>query len=150
MGNQESIGIGRTLLHEVINSPRSSAEISLRFLSPFEHPVEITDLLGIEPTTCHAPSQSLDGTETSLRLGCWMWVIRGGPDASIPGGIDYMLSRLPEDQPLWQRLTTKYQADIFCEFGISVPSTSLGLSALTMQGLVRRNLTLTLDIATVR
>jgi len=150
MGNLETMGIGSALLQQALGGPPPTAEISLRFFSAYEHPVELTDLLGIEPTACYAPHsthRNEDGTEINFRQGSWMWVIKGGPDASIPDGIHYMLSRLPEDPHLWRRLTTKYEADIFCEFGAPARSRSLELPVATMQGLIQRNLRLSLALA---
>jgi hypothetical protein len=57
-----------------------------------------------------------------------------------------MLSRLPEAPDLWQRLTTKYQADIFCEFAVPPQSGSFELPVSVMRGLVQRNLPLNLDL----
>lgn len=149
MEDQESSTIGRLIDHAVFGGPPPAPEISLRFFSMTEHPTELTELLGIEPSSLHAPNSTHtqpDGTQITYRHGSWLWVIRGATDAKIHEGIEYMLSCLPEDAALWQRLTAKYQADIFCEFAVPPQSCSFQLPVAVMRGLIQRNLPLNLDM----
>ena len=150
MEEQESEILGSLIDHAVFGGPPPAPEISLRFFSKTEHPTDLTELLGVKPTSSHAPNSTQiqpDGTKITCQQGSWLWTIRGAPRAMLHEGIEYMLSRLPDDSALWQRLTTKYQAGIFCEFEVSPQSCSFELPVSVMRGLIRRNLPLNLDMA---
>ncbi|WP_038167019.1 DUF4279 domain-containing protein [Verrucomicrobium sp. BvORR106] len=149
MPDTDSQTLGTFIEQAFFGDPPPAPEISLRFFSTDEHPTELTELLGIEPTSSNAPNTILtlpDGTEMTSRHGSWLWVIRGAPDSLWHEGVEYMLSRLPEAPDLWQRLTTKYQADIFCEFAVPPQSCSFELPVSVMRALVQRNLPLNLDL----
>lgn len=149
MENENSETPGRLIDHMIFGEAPPTPHISLRFFSETEHPIELTALLGLEPLECHPPNfthTTPDGAEMTFRQGVWLYAIRGPEGSQLQDGLEYLLSLLPDDSALWRQLTSKYAADIFCEFAVPPHSCSVELSPDIMRGLVERHLTLNLDM----
>jgi hypothetical protein len=113
-------------------------------------PVEITRLLGVEPTTCHSKGDKNVG-ENGREFAPYksgLWLLDAGWE--IPGNLDRqasdLLARMTPDLGTWHRLGARFGLDLCCGLGLALRNEGLALSPATLQALGERGIELQLDI----
>jgi len=123
---------------------------TLRIIGDDIDPVEITRLLGHEPTSAERMGQEIVGKSTGkvrvARTGSWR--LEAGPRS--PGDLDAqigeILSKLSSDLDIWQKLAERFRMDLFCGLFLSGGSGGEEIAAKSMTALGSRGIVLGLDI----
>jgi hypothetical protein len=122
---------------------------TLRFFGEALDPDEITALLGKPPTrSCRkGDERSLHGGATSREpRGSWIRTVRRLSPGDLDAQIDNLLSDLTQDIAVWQALSERFQADLFCGLFLREGNEGLPVSPETLLALGMRGLKLDLDI----
>jgi hypothetical protein len=123
--------------------------VSLRFFGPLLDPGEITQALGCEPSQVRRRGEIVEHAfagqsviETSA------WILKSPRAAAAPLGfeIQKLLARLSGDLGMWQSLTNRHKADLFCGLFLEEFNRGTTVSAEVLGLLADRGLALTLDI----
>ena len=122
---------------------------SLRFFGANVDPDEITALLG-HPPTVGARANGLwhthNGTPKTARRGFWRREVERVSPGDLDGQIDQLLAPLSGDLSVWLRLSSDFDADIYCGLFMQEECEGLGLSPRTLSRLGERGLVLNLEI----
>ena len=122
---------------------------SLRFFGDDIDPDEITARLGAAPTVGVRKGgtwQTDLGVSKPARTGSWRLSAERRDPGDLDGQIGALLDGLNDDLSVWQDLTTRFQADLFCGLFLQERNEGLSLSPGTIRDLGRRGLALSLDI----
>ncbi|RBW63343.1 DUF4279 domain-containing protein [Ruegeria sp. A3M17] len=128
----------------------SGSAASLRFFGDDLDHDELTKLLGCPPTKSERKGEEIVGKVTGqkriARGGGWrLSAERRGP-GDFDDQISEILDRLTDDMNIWQNLTSRYRADIFCGLFMKEGNEGVSLSNETLQRLAERGLTIDFDI----
>jgi hypothetical protein len=122
---------------------------SLRFFADDLDPDEITRRLGGAPSVGVRKGGiwlTSRGVEKIASTGQW----RVTAERRIPGDLDAqvaeLLSPLTTDLVVWNELTRRFKADVFCGLFVNGTNEGLSLSPETLEALGSRGLVLGLDI----
>ncbi|WP_421673735.1 DUF4279 domain-containing protein, partial [Streptococcus pseudopneumoniae] len=78
----------------------------------------------------------------TVRHASWIYALEeSSASETVASIISDMIALLPADDALWRDLTTRYQADIFCDLGSEQGMCCLDLSPDLMRELSSRYLT---------
>lgn len=123
--------------------------VGLRIFGDDLDPVEITRLMGVEPTACARKGDAdriRSGRDLVARSGSWRLAL----DASAPGNlnaqISAILAKLPDDLSVWRELSRRYRCDIFCGLFMHDGNEGAELQPDVLAMLGDRGLRLGLDI----
>ncbi|OCQ91390.1 hypothetical protein BCD64_25420 [Nostoc sp. MBR 210] len=122
--------------------------VSLRFWSDDLVPDEVTDLLGINPTQSYKKGDIFRGKvyDQIRKVGFWLYRVSRCADVSLEDQINTLFDQLPVDIGVWHKLTTKFDADLFCGLWLKRWNRGLDFSPQTLQRISERGLSLSLDI----
>ena len=128
----------------------SGSAASLRFFGDDLDPDELTRLLGCQPTKSERKGEEIVGKVTgnkrTARSGGW----RLSAERREPGDFDAQISEifdgLTNDMSIWQDLTSRFRADVFCGLFMEEGNEGISLSNETLQRLAERGLTIDFDI----
>lgn len=123
---------------------------SLRFFGDDLDPDELTRLLGCQPTKSERKGEEIvgkvTGSKRTARSGGW----RLSAERREPGDLDAQISEifdgLTNDMSIWQDLTSRFRADVFCGLFMEEGNEGISLSNETLQRLAERGLTIDFDI----
>jgi len=128
----------------------SGSAASLRFFGDDLDPAELTRLLGSQPTKSEWKGEELVGKvtankRTARRGGWWLRAERREP-GDFDAQISEILDQLTDDMSIWQDLTSRFRADVFCGLFMKEGNEGFNLSNETLQRLAERGLTIDFDI----
>jgi hypothetical protein len=123
---------------------------SLRIIGDDLDPLEITRLLGHEPTSTERKGQEIVGKSTGkvrvARTGAWRLEARARAPGDLDAQIGEILSKLSSDLGVWQKLAERFRVDLFCGLFLSGSTGGEVVSAESMAALGNRRIELGLDI----
>lgn len=123
------------------------ASVTLRFLGDDLDPVEITRLLGCEPSVAARIGEQVPRTSGSYTARTGFWKLRSGrSETDIADQMASLLDRLTDDLGVWRQLTTDLRADLFCGLFLAASNRGLELSPELMRRVSERGLKLGFDI----
>ena len=128
----------------------SGSTASLRFFGDDLDPDELTKLLGCPPTKSESKGEEIVGKGTGqkriARSGGWRLSAERREPGDLDNQISEILNQLTDDINIWQNLTSRYRADIFCGMFMKEGNEGISLSSETLQRLAERGLTIDFDI----
>jgi len=128
----------------------SGSAASLRFFGDDLDPDELTRLLGCQPTKSERKGQEIVGNVTgknrTARSGGWRLRAERREPGDFDAQISEILDQLTDDMSIWQNLTSRFQADVFCGLFMEEGNGGISLSNETLRRLAERGLTIDFDI----
>lgn len=122
---------------------------SLRFFGDDLDPEEITRRLGGAPTVGVSKGSiwlTSSGAEKTARRGQWRVSVERLSPGDLDGQVAELLTPLTTDLAVWNDLTRRYEANVFCGLFLNEFNEGLSLSPETLEALGLRGLSLDLDI----
>jgi hypothetical protein len=126
---------------------RSAA--SLRVFGDELQPVEISRMLGCEPTQAREKGQVVQypsGRQRTFTCGSWLFTAERAEPADLDGQIRWLIGQMTDDLEVWKTLTASYDIDMFCGAFMQSGNDGLSISSATMLALGLRGIELDLDI----
>lgn len=126
----------------------SETAAGLRLFGDDLDPVEVTRLLGAEPTTS-ARKGDIDASRKhpiAARSGKWVQSVEREMPSDLDKQIGLLLAGLTDDLAIWRDLTRDFRADVFAGLFMVESNEGLCLSPRTLLLLGERGLELDLDI----
>lgn len=124
--------------------------VTLRICGDDLLPDEITRLLGVSPTRAQTKGDEIIGKTTGqvriAKAGMWRLSSPDREPEDIDGQIREILGLATNDLAVWQDITQRYRADLFCGLFMRVSNEGLSISAASLQALGVRGIELSLDI----
>jgi hypothetical protein len=124
--------------------------VTLRIIGDDLIPDEITRLLGASPTHAETKGDKIVGKKTGYvriaKKGMWRLCTRDRVPEDIDGQIHEILGQMTDDLSVWQNITKKYHADLFCGLFMRVSNEGLTISAQSLAALGTRGIEMDLDI----
>jgi Domain of unknown function (DUF4279) len=119
--------------------------VSLRLFGDELNPDEVTRLLGKEPDKAERRGDIRPSGYTARR---GRWNVSAGHRApgDLDGQIAELLAGTTDDLAVWQRLTSIYDADVFCGLFLEQGNEGVSVSPQTLRLLGERGIKLELDI----
>jgi Domain of unknown function (DUF4279) len=128
----------------------SKTAASLRIFGQDLDPDEITHLLGKEPDVTERRGQVIrsptSGTERTVRRGRWSIRVERRSPGDLDEQIAALLSGTIDDLSVWQRVTSVFDADVFCGLFLKEENEGVEVAPTTLKKLGDRGLRLSLDI----
>lgn len=128
----------------------SGSAASLRFFGDDLDPDELTLLLGHQPTNSERKGQEIvgkiTGSKRMARSGGWRLSAERREPGDLDAQISEVLGQLTDDMSIWQDLTSRFRADVFCGLFMEEGNEGISLSNETLQRLAERGLTIDFDI----
>ncbi|WEJ98542.1 MAG: DUF4279 domain-containing protein [Candidatus Sphingomonas phytovorans] len=121
----------------------------LRFFGDDLDPDEITARLGRPPSVGMKKGVTWvteSGAEKVARTGSWRLKTNDRQLGDFDSHIAQILGGLSDDLAVWEDLTTRFKADVFCGLFMKESNEGLSLSAKSMLDLGARRLSLEFDI----
>jgi hypothetical protein len=126
------------------------SKITLRIFGDDLNPVEITNLLGYEPTESRAKGEKWigkkSGKEYSAKTGSWLLKAPVAEPADLDSQIEWIFSKLISDSNVWNQLTKQYRVDLFSGLFLEESNRGLSLSSNSMKLIGERGINLGFDI----
>ena len=123
---------------------------TLRFFGDSLDPAEVTARLGCSPSDSARMGEVNVGKKTgqqkTAKTGRWLLSAPDKEPANLDLQIRELLSRVTSELPVWQDLTSRYSADVYCGMFMASGNDGVGLSATTLLALGSRGLDLNLDV----
>lgn len=129
--------------------PVSETTVSLRFFGDDLDPEELTSLLRVSPTNQQRRGDILEGQsgrQRTARQGSWRLQAIPRAPGDVNAQIREILQQVTDDLSIWQSLTRRFRADLFCGLFMSDYNQGLELSTDVMCAVGARNLSVGLDI----
>jgi hypothetical protein len=123
----------------------SKTSASLRLFGDDLNPHEVTRLLGKEPSAAERRGDVRPSGHI-VRRGRWSVKVARCVPGDLDGQIAGLLAGTTEDLAVWQRLTSAYDADIFCGLFLEEGNEGISLSPQTLRLLGERGIKLDFDI----
>jgi hypothetical protein len=124
--------------------------VALRIWGDDLTPDEITTLLGASPTRAQTKGDRFVGKKTRhvriAKAGMWSLCASDREPEDMDGQIHEILSQLTGDLTVWQTITRKYYADLFCGLFMRVGNEGLTVSSQSLAALGARGIEMGLDI----
>jgi hypothetical protein len=126
-------------------SERGRFVVSLRLFGDDLDPAAISASLGAQPTDSWRKGDVISRQGRLARSGKWQLTAADAASDDIGTEVAEILGRLSGDPAVWSSLA-RYGPDLFCGVFTSGSNDTLPLSTATLQALVQRGITLTVDI----
>ena len=122
--------------------------VSLRFFGDNLDPDIITKTLDIAPTISYRKGDILRGKtyDKIQSTGSWRYRTQRHTDISLEDLIEKLFDRLTNDIAVWQDLTSKLQADLFCGLWLKRWNRSIDFKPSILMKIAERGLKIGLDI----
>jgi len=124
--------------------------VSFRIFGDELLPIEVTSLLGCEPTTAFAKGDVRIGSSTGNRYvektGRWSLAAEDRRPEDLPAQISEVLGKLPEDPAVWTLLRSRFTMDFFCGVFMGSSNDGLEFPPELLGALSSRGISLSLDI----
>jgi hypothetical protein len=125
------------------------SKVSLRIFGDDLIPLEITNLLGHEPTESQTKGKAWvtpSGRERTAKTGSWSLKAPVEKPADLDFQIDWIFSQLTSDLTIWNQLTEKFTVDLFAGLFLEAQNRGLSISSKSMTLIGERGIDLGLDI----
>ena len=112
-------------------------------------PSEITTLLGGVPDIARTKGEQIIGRSGATRIskiGQWHLHATDTEPENLDAQVSELLSKLTEDIAIWQSVTSRFNADIFCGWFMAHGNEGVEISPTTLKALGNRGISLSLDI----
>lgn len=122
---------------------------SLRFFGDDLDPDEITRLLGAQPTVGvkkGAVWRTSLGAKKTAYKGQWRLTVERRSPGDLDGQVAELFAALTTDLTVWNELSRRFQADIFCGLFLNEFNEGISLSRETLTAVGSRALSLDMDI----
>jgi len=124
--------------------------VSLRIFGDALRPVEITRMLGCEPTQAEYKDEEIHGRSTGrvriARTGSWRLQAERREPEDLNGQIEEILGKLTADLDVWAGIGQRYRVDLFCELFMATSNDGMSLAPASLLALGQRGIELALDI----
>jgi hypothetical protein len=124
--------------------------VTLRIMGDDLIPDEITKLLGASPTHAETKGDRIVGKKTGhvriAKAGMWRLCASDCEPENMDGQIEGILSQMTGDLTVWQSITKKYHADLFCGLFMRGSNEGLTISSQSLAALGARGIEMGLDI----
>jgi hypothetical protein len=124
--------------------------VALRMFGDDLVPSDVTVLLGCQPTETYSKGDVRIAKKTGNRYvaktGRWSLSAEDRLPENIPGQIEEILAKLPQDLTIWSQLRSKYTMDFFCGIFMGSSNDGLELSPALLGQISVRGIMLGLDI----
>jgi hypothetical protein len=124
--------------------------VTLRIMGDDLIPDEITKLLGASPTHAQTKGDKIVGKKTGhvriAKSGMWRFCASDRTPEDMDGQIQEILSQMTGDLTIWQSVTKKYHADLFCGLFMRESNEGLTISSQSLATLGARGIEMGLDI----
>jgi hypothetical protein len=124
--------------------------VTLRIYGDDLVPQDITKMLGALPTHSVAKGQEIVGRKTGkvrvAKTGMWRLCASDREPEDIDGQIREIFSQITADIAVWQSITKKYRANLFCGAFMSETNDGLSISPQSMAVLAERGIELWFEI----
>ena len=127
----------------IIGGEIDKSTVSLRFFGDNLCVEEVTQLLNCSPSMAYQKGDFLNNQ--IAKKGAWLLQVKKSKK-SLEHQISELLNQLSEDLEVWQELTTKYKADLFCGLWLNGWNRGTDFSAKILKQISERGLKLDLDI----
>lgn len=127
----------------------SETAACLRLMGDDLDPDDLTRRLGAEPTGSARKGGLVsrpNGTVVVAPRGWWYFKVEYRSPGDLDGQIAEILERLTDDLSIWQDLSGRFRAEIFCGLFLHETNEGLALAPATMLALGMRGLQLEMDI----
>lgn len=128
----------------------SGSNTSVRFFGDDLDPDAFTMLVGCPPTKSERKGAEIickiSGRRRIARTGGWRLVAEHRTPADLDAQVSEILDQMTDDTDIWQDLTTRFRADVFCGLFMQEGNEGISLSTKTLQKLAIRGLTIDFDI----
>jgi hypothetical protein len=123
------------------------ASVSLRFFGDDLVPDELTQLLGVEPSIAYRKGDIFHGKryDRVYDIGSWRLSVKRS-EMYLEEQINRLLDKLPPDLAIWNGLTSRFHADLFCGLWLKRWNRCLNFEAATLLRMGERGLSIGLDI----
>ncbi len=109
-------------------------------------PIEITRILGCEPTSAHRRGERLSDKTSPSPHGAWLLVVRGMAPVEPEELTSSLLQRIPEDESIWIDLAARYDLELRFAFHMNAYSRGFDLSPELIHRIARLHATVGFDI----
>jgi hypothetical protein len=113
-------------------------------------PVEVTDLLGHEPTLSQVKGQEIGRKNTGAahfaKIGQWHLNSSNRSPGDLDAQIEEIFSKLTQDLSVWHSLTSRFKVDLFCGLFLNESNEGISLSPASLATLSSRGVKLDLCI----
>jgi len=123
--------------------------VSLRIMGDSVDPVEITALLGANPTHAYTRGSTRLtklGKEVVNRSGHWSLDAQEQVPEDLNSQITEVLGKLTEDLQVWQSLSGRYRIDLFCGLFMERSNEGLTLKPATLRLAAERGIEIGIDL----
>jgi hypothetical protein len=137
------------MVKEAKMSAISRSTISIRFFGKNLVPEQLTTMLGCYPTRSGKTGEDIvnkSGTSRKIRKGFWHLEYGESDAVDLEEKVNQLLEKLTGDLEVWQEITQKYKADVFCGLFIDKFNEGFAFSPNIMRKLADRNLEIDIDI----
>lgn len=125
------------------------ARATLRVVGDDLEPTELTELLGVQPSTSYSKGDVLTserGTTRTAAAGYWSLEAEDSAPADLDAQVTRLLARLPDDAAVWARLHEHFEIDLFFGWFMKEWNEGTALKATTLNALADRGIDLTIDL----
>jgi hypothetical protein len=122
--------------------------VSLRLVGHDLDPAEVSRFLGCEPTEAGCTGELArrpDGSTRPIAKGFWRWS-SGRQAADVADQIEALLARLTSDLAVWESLSRRYDANLFCGLFLETTNRGFELPASLLAAIAARHLRIGFDI----
>ncbi len=117
-------GIGRVVA--VVGGLVDEVAITLAIYGESLEPNTITDMLGVQPTSCHRRGERRGPRSPTYAQGAWFLSVRCESPVEPNEALLRLLDPLPDDDALWSRLASAY--DVQLRLGVFFTGWNKGFS----------------------
>jgi Domain of unknown function (DUF4279) len=130
------------------NEEVDECSVSLRFWGDDLMPDEITQLLGINPTQAYKKGDISRGKVYDLvrKTGFWRYSLTKDEGRSLELQLCSIFERSTSSPEVWQELTTRFGAELFCGLWLKQSNRIMELSPQILQKISERGLRICFDI----
>lgn len=119
---------------------------TLRIFGETLDPDALTELLKRPPTSSYKVGDRISPRVAALRKqGMWRLESPLSRTATLSDQILELLSQLSSEASVWEEITRKHKADIYCGIDIRLPNSGTELTAATVAALAVRKLSVQFD-----
>jgi hypothetical protein len=124
--------------------------VTLRIMGENLIPDEITTLLRASPTHTETKGDKIVGKKTGhvriAKVGMWRLRAADREPEDMDAQIHEILSQMTPDLTVWQTITKKYHADLFCGLFMRMGNEGLTISPQSLAALGARGIEMGFDI----
>jgi len=124
--------------------------VTLRIMGDDLIPDVITKLLGVSPTHAETKGDKIVGKKTGhvriAKSGMWRLCASDCEPEDMDRQVERILSQMTGDLNVWQSITKKYHADLFCGLFMRGSNEGLTISSQSLAALGARGIEMDLDI----